>query len=384
MYQITNGKVMNIKPLNFEFTQRKRHKSEYDSANIIHPNAKLRYNVQECGVDNNRGYNASFSGSLPNESGAAAKTLMEKIMSTGAFRWLTGFSGAHNVAAAALIGLFLAGGLRPAITISLPGKKDLEDKIYAAGHSMASGLIGFAFSTLITTPIDAGVKYIYDDSKNISIENYNELTKEELAEYIRKNNLTPEDIAGKMKNDKLSEEYIISKLKDSEGKNLKSIEMAAFVKDNKGVIMPIRKLYKEVIKKDKDGKEIVVKKYQGLNFIAEHVDKIHELQHKLHLETDMVKKGKLLGEIRNLENWVKGAETTMKNVSEWAIAIPRAMLTIALIPPILKYVFHVEKKKTAAPEPKQVEVTAAATVTPEEKEVQPMKLSMNKFMGGAK
>ena len=187
-----------------------------------------------------------------------------------------------------------------------------------------------------------------------------------------------------MKNDKLSEEYIISKLKDSEGKNLKSIEMAAFVKDNKGVIMPIRKLYKEVIKKDKDGKEIVVKKYQGLNFIAEHVDKIHELQHKLHLETDMVKKGKLLGEIRNLENWVKGAETTMKNVSEWAIAIPRAMLTIALIPPILKYVFHVEKKKTAAPEPKQVEVTVAATVTPEEKEVQPMKLSMNKFMGGAK
>ena len=375
---------MNIKPLNLEFTQRKRHKSEYDSAYIIHPNAKLRYNVQECGVENNRGYNASFSGSLPNESGAAAKTLMEKIMSTGAFRWLTGFSGAHNVAAAALIGLFLAGGLRPAITISLPGKKDLEDKIYAAGHSMASGLIGFAFSTLITTPIDAGVKYIYDDSKNISIENYNELTKEELAEYIRKNNLTPEDIAGKMKNDKLSEEYIISKLKDSEGKNLKSIEMAAFVKDNKGVIMPIRKLYKEVIKKDKDGKEIVVKKYQGLNFIAEHVDKIHELQHKLHLETDMVKKGKLLGEIRNLENWVKGAETTMKNVSEWAIAIPRAMLTIALIPPILKYVFHVEKKKTAAPEPKQVEVTVAATVTPEEKEVQPMKLSMNKFMGGAK
>ncbi|MEE3350381.1 MAG: hypothetical protein VZR09_10135 [Candidatus Gastranaerophilaceae bacterium] len=378
---------MNIQPVNFEFTRKRRLKSECDNPGVMHPNSKLRYSVQDCDLEkdtDNRGYNVNFSGSLPNESGAAAKTLMEKIMSSGVFQWLTGFSGAHNVAAAALIGLFLAGGLRPAITISLPGKKDLEDKIYAAGHSMASGLIGFGFSTLITTPIDSGVKFIYEDSKNISIENYNQLTKEELAEYIRKNNLNPEDIASKMKNDKLSEEYIISKLKDSEGKNLKSNEMAAFVKDNNGVIMPIRKLYKEVIKKDKDGKKIVVKKYQGLNFIAEHVDKIHELQHQLHLETDMVKKGKLLGEIRNLENWVKGAETTMKNVSEWAIAIPRAMLTIALIPPILKYVFHVEKKKTAAPEPKQVEVTAAATVTPEEKEVQPMKLSMNKFMGGAK
>ena len=41
----------------------------------------------------------------------------------------------------------------------------------------------------------------------------------------------------------------------------------------------------------------------------------------------------------------------MKNVTDWAIAIPRSILTIALIPPILKYVFGVQKKSKAAPEP---------------------------------
>ena len=37
-----------------------------------------------------------------------------------------------------------------------------------------------------------------------------------------------------------------------------------------------------------------------------------------------------------------------KNVPDWFIAIPRAALTIALIPPILKYVFGIEKKKSAS------------------------------------
>ena len=40
-------------------------------------------------------------------------------------------------------------------------------------------------------------------------------------------------------------------------------------------------------------------------------------------------------------------ETLAKNLPDWIIAVPRAILTIALIPPILKYVFSVEKKKAA-------------------------------------
>ena len=39
-----------------------------------------------------------------------------------------------------------------------------------------------------------------------------------------------------------------------------------------------------------------------------------------------------------------------KNIPDWIIAVPRSILTIALIPPILKYVFGVEKKKAAQPQ----------------------------------
>jgi hypothetical protein len=330
---------MKINILNdYEFAH-KRHKQKYAA---VSPENSVRIKADKSGINNDRGYNVNFSGSTQSESVTAAKGFMGKLMNTRAFNWLTGFAGAHNVAAAALVALFLAGGLRPAITVSLPGKKDLEDKIYAAGHSMASGVIGFGFSTLITTPIDSGVKYIYEDAKKISRADYQKLSTEELAEYIRKNNLSPEDIAQKMKNEKLSEEFIINSLKDSAGNNLKSDKIAEFVKANNGEIMPIRELFVT-----KNGKT----SYLGLKFIADHVDKINELKHQLHLEKDLVKKGKLLGEIRNIENWVKAADTTMKNVSDWAIAIPRAMLTIALIPPILKYVFHVEKKKKAEPQP---------------------------------
>ena len=43
-------------------------------------------------------------------------------------------------------------------------------------------------------------------------------------------------------------------------------------------------------------------------------------------------------------------ETLAKNIPDWVIGVPRAILTIALIPPILKYVFGVEKKKKAEPQ----------------------------------
>ena len=345
---------MEIKPVNCEYTHKRRIKPDSGKA---HPNSFVQYNAGLCQENNNRGYNVNFSGG--HESVGAAKTFMERIMSTPAFKWLTGFAGAHNVAAAALVGLFLAGGLRPLITISLPGKKDMEDKIYAAGHSMASGLIGFFFSTLVTTPIDSGTRYIFEDAKKISREDYHQLSVGELSKYIRKNNVTPEEIASRMKSKDLSEAEILRHLKDEAGNNLSFDEMAKYVKENKGEIMPIRKF--------------------GDNFfkiVSSKTDQVNKLMHKLYFTTDTVEKGKILGEVRDLENWIKGIETSVKNVSEWAIAIPRAMLTIALIPPILKYVFHVEKKKPQAQKP-------AEEISPVNLEFERNAMkSMSEFKGG--
>ena len=314
---------MDIKPLKSEFNYKRRIKSGYDSA---HPNRNVYDFAQLC--ENNKGYNVSFSGKLPNESVTAAKSFMEKIMSTGAFKWLTGFAGEHNVAAASLIALFLAGVLRPPITIALPGKKDMEDKIYAAGHSLASATIGFGFSTLITTPIDSGIKHIFKEANKMSKEDYNNLSTDELVEYIKKNNMTPDKIAEKLQSKTMPAEEFLKLLKDSEGKNLSPEKIAEQVKANNWEIISTRN-----------------PKNKFLTIISDKVDKINKLKHELTTTTDAMQKGKLLSEIRDLENCVKGINTSMHNVSEWAIAVPRAMLTIALIPPILKYVFHVEKKK---------------------------------------
>ena len=357
---------MKIQSSNYEFTHKRRLKPGYDSA---HPDSSLNNNAGVCEIDKSKEYCASFSGKLPDTSVTAAKTFMEKIMDTRAFHWLTGFAGAHNVAAAALVGLFLAGGLRPAITIALPGKKDIEDKIYAAGHSMASALIGFGFSTLITTPIDSGIKFIMKDAKKMSQEDYDKLSVDELAEHIRKNNLTPEKIAEKMKTKDLTEEMIVKQLKDSEGKALSPKKIAEFVKANNGQIISTRH-----------------PKNKLLTIVSSKVDEVNALKHKLAATTDMVEKGKLLGQIRSLEKHIGGIDTTMHNVSEWVIAIPRAMLTIALIPFILKYVFHVEKKKSD--EPKQqaaVQPPVLQTVSDANRTLVANQMKMFKnFVGGNK
>jgi hypothetical protein len=258
---------------------------------------------------------------------------------------------------------------------------------------MASGLIGFGFSTLITTPIDAGIKYLYNDAKKMKLEDYNNLSVEELARHIRKNNLTPEKIAKKMANENLSEEEIIKSLKDRKGNNLSAIKIAKYVKDNGGVILPTRKLKK------------------SFKIISDKVDEINKLEHELFEENSKnqpkgIKKFwnkikeklgfkvskpnpsqnsiEILNKIRNLTNHIEGISTSAHNVTEWAIAIPRAMLTIALIPPILKYVFHVQKKSNA---PKPVESKPQEQTVSSEADISVVKNNMktlNKFAGGTK
>lgn len=57
----------------------------------------------------------------------------------------------------ALFALGLTCLLRPAAIMSLPGKKNKEDKIYASAHSVASGIIGYLISLAIFKPIAGAV-----------------------------------------------------------------------------------------------------------------------------------------------------------------------------------------------------------------------------------
>ena len=59
----------------------------------------------------------------------------------------------------AMFALGLAGVLRPATIYALPAKNK-DDNAYAAGHSISSGLIGFAASLLINAPVAKAVKNV--------------------------------------------------------------------------------------------------------------------------------------------------------------------------------------------------------------------------------
>lgn len=64
----------------------------------------------------------------------------------------------HTVIAQNLVALFLAVGPRPLAIMFMPGVKDKEDRIYASSHAIASGIIGFGFSSLVMYPLGQGVK----------------------------------------------------------------------------------------------------------------------------------------------------------------------------------------------------------------------------------
>lgn len=197
-----------------------------------------------------RGYNANYCGSFTGKSKPAA-TFLDKILKSGWFGKFAKYSYEHNISTSALIALVLAGIMRPATIMALPGKKDKDDKVYASGHAMASGIIGFIVSTAVTSPFDESIKKVFDQKK--------------FARGAFKS--MDEKIA------KLSAQKEAKTITDTAKKELKAL----------------------------------TKKRDALNVLV-------------------------------------------KNIPDWLIGVPRAMLTIALIPPILKYVFGLEKKKKPAPD----------------------------------
>jgi len=228
---------------------------KHGGSGVRSKHGKDKYDAPMCANNtiNNEGYCGSFTGksetaaTVLNKVNKTADTFLDKILKSNWFGKFTQYAEAHNIASSALIALILAGVMRPATIMALPGDKDKDDKIYASGHAMASGIMGFAVSTAITSPFDESIKKIFDNDK------------------------------------------------------------------------------------------FVGKKLAGMN------EQIKALKEKASL-TDAEKLS-----LKALKAKRNAMKTLAKNIPDWIIAIPRSVLTIALIPPILKYVFGVEKKK-AKPE----------------------------------
>ena len=226
------------------------------------------------GKENNTGYNVTFSGGLPGKSGAAAKSLGDRILGSKAFDKILTMAEESPIVCNSLFALGLAGILRPATLIAMGGKKDKEDNIYASGHAVSSGIIGFISSIILTTPLNKMVDRI--------------------------------------KNADNPELYL-------KEKTVKLLGLDA-AKDAKAV-------------------------------------------------KAIMKEGTLF---KNMQNIVKLGSGII-------IGVPQAMITIALIPPILKYVFGIEKKPKGAPVP----VMAQSDVANFQKTMHIQK-SFQDFTGGMK
>lgn len=219
--------------------------------------------------EKNEGNKVQYCGSFTGSEAATNvlnKSFGDKILSSNWFNKLLSVAEAHNVATSALIALGLAGILRPATTMALPGEKDREDKIYASGHAIASAIMGFGVSLVLTSPLDDAFTKTFEASEKV--------------------------------------------------------------------------VYPEKLK---EGETLEQMKSRSSNVLVKMFEKIKEVEEQ---GQNALKENK--AEAKALIRKKDAMKTLVKTMPDWFIAVPRSILTIALIPPILKYVFGLEKKKKSS------------------------------------
>ena len=90
------------------------------------------------------------------------------------------FAEQQQLVFSAAFALVLTGIFRPAAIMTLPGKKNQDDKKYASAHSIASGVIGFVLSSILFTPVSDAINELKNNPKDfIKKESY--LFKNEVA-----------------------------------------------------------------------------------------------------------------------------------------------------------------------------------------------------------
>lgn len=83
-----------------------------------------------------------------------------------AVKWILSNAADKQLIFDAAFALILTCILRPASIVILPSKKNKDDQKYAAAHSIASGVIGFAISNIVFTPISNAIKKIKENPKD--------------------------------------------------------------------------------------------------------------------------------------------------------------------------------------------------------------------------
>ena len=296
-------------------------------------------------INKNKGY---YDGSFTGKEKAAV-SLSSRIL-----EGLIDACNNHTTIVQNLFALVLALGPRTLAILSLPGKKNKEDKIYAAGHAWASGLIGFGFSYAVMYPLGQAAKKVREDAQIV----LNKIDKSNDIKLVIK----------RLKKLSQEENPDTSKLEPKkllEGTSLYDENPKKFI-EKYGV--PYDKEFMQSLEAvDESGKpsgKIDLKKidYDNFhkNYCMDNLSKSKLLEGTKHLKekyadkflknfVDLDPKGNFVKLNKNLDfDLVYKAVNMAPDVFIFGIA--KAMLTIALIPPILKYVFGIEKGKSKAKE----------------------------------
>lgn len=143
-------------------------------------NSALEHNESTgvCDKNVNRGY---YSGSFTGRNGAAVK-FMDKCLNS-----VNKLCDDKTVVAQNLVALVMASCFRPFAIMALPGdKKSWKDKAYASAHAIASGVIGFGFSSIIMYPLDKGVKKLKAAAKNFEEGGFDKILTPKRVEKLKK------------------------------------------------------------------------------------------------------------------------------------------------------------------------------------------------------
>lgn len=105
-------------------------------------------------------------------SGFSNANKIPKIYTSEGVKKFLVLASESQIVFSAIFAAGLACVMRPAAIMSLPGKKNKDDKKYASAHSIASGLIGYATSLVISSPIAAAVKKLEKDPKKYIGKNF--------------------------------------------------------------------------------------------------------------------------------------------------------------------------------------------------------------------
>lgn len=314
-------------------------------------------------------YGGSFTGINLNRAAASVSEEVKPVLKDNWLDKINKLCERHTVIAQNLVALVLACTLRPLAIMSLPGKKNKDDKIYASGHAISSGLIGFGFSTIVMYPLG---KAAAKSRQNV--------TEVAVAPLLGK------DIEGMFK----QQEGIIKGLKSKFGGESYDELMENIRNNSQNVEEDLNKVnlyktYKKQLKSLDDLKKIYnVETVEDLITSIKDKYKISNLK-----ELENVELFKKFKKLYNVEDLTKLEQSHAFKMTTKALdmapdvfifGIAKAMLTVALIPPILKYGFGVEKNKGKAPVQDNKDAAAVQTAT-----VSTMsKPEIDKFAGGLK